>query len=292
MDNSDLTFESYTDQLATQLASSIFQTIAILSDLVRSGEKHYSGSHSQFVGEKSEAVARYLGCSEGECFEIKTAGMLHDIGKIGFPDHLMAKLPFELATEDFRYYMSHIDEGHRILSIHDGLSSIAKIVKQHHERLDGGGFPNRLRGDEISLGAKIISVVDYYHNSMFRLQRDKSSGTSGQITSTAAYLSSTQSRYAQTMNFLHQRAGSHFSVSVVDAFTGVIEAERRELGERTIMRLAVNQVKPGMMFASDYSTSYGLLIAARGEPISSEAINRLISLAEIGEIPSKILVMK
>ncbi len=290
MSNHDSTFESYADQLATQLASSIFQTTDILGQLVRASEKQYSGSHSQFVGEKSEAVARQLGCTEGECFEIKTAGMLHDIGKIGFPEQITSKLPSELATEDFRYYMSHIDEGFRILSIHEGLASIANIVNQHHERLDGGGFPNRLRGNEISLGAKIISVVDYYHNSMFRLQRDKT-GNSGQITSTTAFLNSTQSKYAQTMNYLHQRAGTHYSVEVVDAFTGIIEGERRQLGERTIMRLTVNQIKPGMMFASDYSTSYGLLIAAKGEQISSEAINRLIALAEIGEIPTKILVM-
>src|SRR6185369_865087 len=113
-----------------------FQTTDILAELVRASEKHYSGSHSQFVGEKSEAVARQLGCSEGECFEIKTAGMLHEIGKIGFPEQIRSKLPSELATEDFRYYMSHIDEEYRILSTHDGLSSIAKLVKQHHERLD------------------------------------------------------------------------------------------------------------------------------------------------------------
>jgi putative nucleotidyltransferase with HDIG domain len=291
MEKLDFSFEPYFEQLATQLASSIFQTTTMLSELVRITEKQYNGSHSQFVGEKAEQVARHLGCSEGECFEIKTAGFLHDIGKISFPDHIMEKLPTELGAEDYRYYTSHLDEGYRILSMHEGLKSIADIIRQHHERLDGSGFPYRLKGNDICLGARIISVVNYYHNAMYRL-RDKTPGISGQITSTATYLRSTQPRFAQTMNYLYQKVGIFYSSNIVDAFTSIIEAERRQLGERTIMRMSVNQVKPGMMFASDYSTSYGLLIAALGEPITSQGISRLISLAEIGEIPQKILVMK
>lgn len=291
MNNNSSSFESYAEQLATQLASSIFQTTELLAELVRMSEKYYNNSHSVFVGEKSEAVARSLGCNEGDCFEIKTAGLLHDIGKIGFQDNILSRQPNELSTDDFRYYSSHIEEGYRLLSIHEELKSIANIVFQHHERIDGSGFPNRLKKNDINLGAKIISVVDYYHNAMFRLPRDKRASNS-QITNTTTYLESTHPRFVQTMNYLHQKSGIYYSVDVVDAFTAVIEAERRQLGEKTILRVAVNQIKPGMLFANDYSTSYGLLIAASGEPISEEAIKRLVSLAEIGEIPSKILVMR
>lgn len=292
--NSNFTYDNTVEQLATQLASSIFQTIQVLGSLVRANEKNYNGSHSQFVSEKSAEVAANLGMSPGQVFEIKTAALLHDIGKIGFPDTLLTRHPQELSSYDFQYYANHCEDGRRILSMHEGLADIAEIVYQHHEKYDGSGFPRKLRRDEIHRGAQIISVVDYYHNSMERVQRDKTtmSQPAGQITSTTTYLHTTQPRFAQTMNYLNQRSGSTFAPDIVDAFIAIIENDRRSVGEKTIMRLAVNQIKPGMIFASDYYTSYGLLIAARGEPITDIAIGRLISLAELGEIPQKILVMK
>lgn len=293
--NSNFTFDNTIEQLATQLASSIFQTIQVLGSLVRANEKNYNGSHSQFVSEKSAEVAANLGMSPGQVFEIKTAALLHDIGKIGYPDVLISRHPQELSTNDFQYYANHVEDGQRILSMHEGLADIAEIVYQHHEKYDGSGFPRKLRRDEIHRGAQIISVVDYYHNAMERVQRDKSSisqTAAGQITSTNTYLHTTQPRFAQTMNYLNQRSGSTFAPDIVDAFIAIIENDRRHMGEKTIMRLAVNQIKPGMIFASDYYTSYGLLIAARGEPITDIAVNRLISLAELGEIPQKVLVMK
>jgi len=292
--NNNFTYDNTVEHLATQLASSIFQTIQMLGALVRANEKNYNGSHSQFVSEKSAEVAANLGMSPGQVFEIKTAALLHDIGKIGYPDTLISRHPQELSTNDFQYYANHVEDGSRILSMHEGLSDIAEIVYQHHEKYDGSGFPRKLRRDEIHRGAQIISVVDYYHNAMERVQRDKAttSQTTGQITSTATYLHTTQPRFAQTMNYLNQRSGSTFAPDIVDAFIAIIENDRRAVGEKTIMRLAVNQIKPGMIFASDYNTSYGLLIAARGEPITENAISRLISLAELGEIPQKILVMK
>jgi putative nucleotidyltransferase with HDIG domain len=290
--NSNFTYDSTLEQLATQLASSIFQTIQVLGSLVRANEKNYNGSHSQFVSEKSAEVAANLGMSPGQVFEIKTAALLHDIGKIGYPDALISRHPQELSTNDFQYYTNHCEDGHRILSMHEGLSDIAEIVYQHHEKFDGSGFPRKLRRDEIHRGAQIISVVDYYHNAMERVLRDKTAQQAGQITSTATYLHTTQPRFAQTMNYLNQRSGSSFAPDIVDAFIAIIENDRRAVGEKTIMRLAVNQIKPGMIFASDYHTSYGLLIAARGEPITDNAIGRLIGLAELGEIPQKILVMK
>ncbi|MBK9247587.1 MAG: HD domain-containing protein [Ignavibacteria bacterium] len=292
--NRNNAYSNTVEDLATQLASSIFQTIQVLGTLVRANEKNYNGSHSQFVAEKSAEVATNLGLSPGEVFEIKTAALLHDIGKIGFPDFLLMKHPQELSTNDYQYYSKHVEDGRRILSMQDGLSNIAEIVYQHHEKHDGTGFPQKLKRDEIHPGAQIISVVNYYHNAMERVQKEKtpSSQSNAQITSTSTYLHTTQPRFAQTMNYLNHRSGSTFAPIIVDAFIAIIENDRRNLGEKTIMRLAVNQVKPGMVFASDYHTSYGLLIAARGEPITDIAVNRLISLAELGEIPQKVLVMK
>ena len=284
MDNNDF------NRLAEELAAGFLHTTALLGNVVASLEHWHEGSHSSFVAHKAGAMARLLGMNAAEIVEIETAGLLHDIGKVGLPDAIAAKVQAELTDEEFRIYAAHPEHGRRILSAHPHFDTIGEIIAQHHERYDGAGFPAKLRGGQIHRGATLIAVADYYHNAMHR----KHPGRSGQSFipgSGEQYLRATQSRFANVMNALHSRSGRWFPADAVEAFTSIIESERRALGIRTVMRLAANQLKPGLMFAEDYYASYGLLLAARGEPVTEGNLPRIMQLAETGELPQKILVM-
>jgi len=98
--------------------------------------------------------------------------------------------------------------------------------------------------------------------------------------------------YVSTMNYLHQKKGILYEKRVVDVFTELIELERKNLGSKTIMRVPINMLEGGMVFARDYYTSYGLLIASSGESVNEDMKRALIRFAEADQIPMKVLVIK
>lgn len=282
------------DILGDKLVESFLQTIDILSALLGAEERYYAGSHCRFVAEKAEETARIMGLPESEIFEIRTAALLHDIGKIGFPDNLLSRFPTELSAEEFRFYTRHCELGREILRRHSSLSTVAELVYQHHERYDGSGFPRHLRGDEVLTGAMIIGAANTYHNAMYRRTKDRyqlaDTGGSGMSTTTA-FVDETRTRYSQVMQHFTRKSGVLYRPDVVEAFTSLIETDRRRLGEKLLKRLMVNQLKPGMTLGENYYTSYGLLVAARDETLSEKMVASLIRFAEIGEIPQKVLVV-
>lgn len=106
-------------------------------------------------------VGKKLGMSISELDELDLATRLHDIGKIGIPEQVLLK-PAKLTEEEFQIMKTHSDKGYRIVLASNGLESVAKAVLTHHEKYNGTGYPLQLKGEEIPLAARIISVVDAY----------------------------------------------------------------------------------------------------------------------------------
>jgi diguanylate cyclase (GGDEF)-like protein/putative nucleotidyltransferase with HDIG domain len=122
----------------------------------------YTGEHSEAVIEMSGAVARNLGCTAIEVERVKSAALLHDIGKVAIPDEILHK-PGPLTDDEWKLMKEHPVIGERILRVLPGLGSVARIVRHEHERWDGGGYPDGLEGPDIPLGSRIIIVADTYH---------------------------------------------------------------------------------------------------------------------------------
>lgn len=122
----------------------------------------YTGEHSEAVIEMSRAVARNLGLSAEGVERVRSAALLHDIGKVAIPDEILHK-PGPLSDEEWKLMKQHPVIGERILRVLPGLGSVARIVRHEHERWDGRGYPDGLAGDEIPLGSRIIIAADAYH---------------------------------------------------------------------------------------------------------------------------------
>jgi diguanylate cyclase (GGDEF)-like protein/putative nucleotidyltransferase with HDIG domain len=120
-----------------------------------------SQSHIRRVQLYAAAVARALGMSENDIQGVKTAALLHDIGKLAVPEHILSK-PGPLTPEEFQKIRAHPKVGADIVSSVPFPYPVAPLILSHHERWDGKGYPTGLRGDEIPLGARILSVVDYF----------------------------------------------------------------------------------------------------------------------------------
>jgi putative nucleotidyltransferase with HDIG domain len=119
----------------------------------------YTAGHQQRVGKLAAAIARELGLSEHRSHGLYLAGVVHDIGKIQVPAELLSR-PGRLTEIEYGLVKTHVRAGYEILRSVDFPWPIANTVYQHHERLDGSGYPNGLKGDEILLEARILAVSD------------------------------------------------------------------------------------------------------------------------------------
>src|SRR5688572_27055315 len=122
----------------------------------------YTGEHSDAVHGLSVAVARKLGLYPREVAEVETVALLHDVGKIGIPDHILHK-PGPLTPEEWVLMREHPIIGERILSPLPGLGDVATAVRHEHERWDGRGYPDGISGDNIPLASRIVLTCDAYH---------------------------------------------------------------------------------------------------------------------------------
>lgn len=122
------------------------------------GTRHHSGE----VARVAEAIGWAMGLSGCEVRWLHMAGLLHDIGKIGIPDSVLSK-PAPLTDEEWEIIFSHPEKGDAIVRPVGEFGrpgSVADMVLHHHERFDGGGYPKGVKGNDIPLGARIISVAD------------------------------------------------------------------------------------------------------------------------------------
>ncbi len=121
----------------------------------------YTSGHSHRVTEAALVVANKMGVSESETEEIKLASLVHDIGKIGIKENILNK-PGRLTPEEYEHIKEHPKIGGRILEPIVDNDAIISIVNHHHERYDGNGYPDKLKGEIIPLGARILAVVDSF----------------------------------------------------------------------------------------------------------------------------------
>ncbi len=123
--------------------------------------EHTTGAHSVRVQEITVMVAKTFDFNEKELDGIRQGALLHDIGKIAVPDHILLK-PGPLTDEEWLVMRSHVNIGYDLIKSSPDLKAAADIMLSHHEHFDGSGYPNGLRGEEIPVGARIFSVVDAY----------------------------------------------------------------------------------------------------------------------------------
>lgn len=119
----------------------------------------YTSGHQERVGQIATAVARELGLDEEHVQDIGLAARIHDIGKVGVPSEILTK-PGLLSGAELALVRTHTELGDRLLRQVHFPDRVAEIVRHHHERLDGSGYPDQLRGDEVSIGARIVAVAD------------------------------------------------------------------------------------------------------------------------------------
>ncbi len=154
--DSRLRVKELEDQIVSLRASLVcaFNQLLDLKDL-------NTGYHSTRLAEWSVRVAQELGLEESRHADMEVTALLHDIGKIGVPDSILKK-PAKLTEEEYDLMKKHPEYGWAIVRLFPSFEHVSHFVLHHHESWDGGGYPGGLKGTEIPLGARIISVIDSF----------------------------------------------------------------------------------------------------------------------------------
>ncbi len=168
-----------------------------------------SGNHILRIGRFSRIIAEALDLSIRECEEVELAAPLHDIGRVSIPDRILLS-PEKLSVEDQKIMQSHTTIGHQLLADSPSryLQLGAVIALTHHEKYDGSGYPQGLKGDEIPLAARIVAVADVYEA----------------LTTKRAYKSAWSCEKA--VAYIQEESGKHFDPACVGALVSRIDAIR------------------------------------------------------------------
>jgi len=168
----------------------------------------YTEAHTQRVGLSSRRLGERVGLPESELDALLRGGMIHDIGKIGIPDAILQK-PGLLTAKEQREMQRHPELGERIARPLGSATDLLPIIRHHHEAYDGSGYPDGLRGEEIPLAARIVSVCDGFDA----------------LTSTRPYRPGRSQREA--VEILEQGRGRQWDPDLVDAFVDGLRSKDR-----------------------------------------------------------------
>jgi putative nucleotidyltransferase with HDIG domain len=147
-------------KLYEQIQQDYLKTIMALASAIDARDS-YTMHHSENVARYAMAVAKSMGCKQHEISSIKQAALLHDIGKIAIKDSILLK-EATLTPDEYEIIKQHSVKGEEIVSILSFLKQAAKLIRHHHERFDGSGYPDGLKGQGIELGSRILAVVDVF----------------------------------------------------------------------------------------------------------------------------------
>jgi putative nucleotidyltransferase with HDIG domain len=247
---------SFLEQAHQNLKKNFVAIVKVFSSLIEL--RGNIGGHSHRVAELARALALRVGMSEGESQEVVLGALLHDIGKMGLPDNILAK-PFNLlSVEERALFMKHPVSGQMMLLEIEQMKNVARFIRSHHESFDGKGFPDRLSGLEIPLGVRVLSVA----NDFDALQ--------------AGTLVSRPLTPADALRYLVDNKGKRYDPSIVDAFIAL--QNEKGPGEPAILPLRSGHLKAGMTLAGDLLHQDGYLLLAKGFVLSDSVIEQLRKL--------------
>jgi response regulator RpfG family c-di-GMP phosphodiesterase len=245
------------EQANKNLKKNFLNTVHAFSGLIEMRECSLGG-HSRRVADHARILARRMGLDEASIQEVMLAGLLHDIGKIGLADDLLKK-PFNALTADERaLVVRHPVTGELALTAVDALKGAATLIRHHHERFDGTGYPDGLQGFAIALGARILAVANDYD----ALQ--------------VGTLVNRPLSAAEARTFLLDNSGKRYDPQVVKELLTLLAQATRHVATELPLRPAA--LRPGMALGRDLAHRDGYLLLARGFVLDAKMIEQLARL--------------
>jgi putative nucleotidyltransferase with HDIG domain len=237
-----------------KLKASFINSIKIFSSLIELRNPALAG-HSRRVAALARSLAKKMGMDDKSAQDVFLAGLLHDIGKIGFPDKLIGRPTSTLNHEDLQVYRKHPLSGVHALMAFEEVGPAARIMRHHHERYDGHGFPDGLRGQDIPLGARVLALANDFDSLQI----------------------GTFSPHSHTPNeakqVIEKDSGKRYDPAVVKALFDLIGAPPRQAAKE--LRLSLAELKPGMVLSRDFVSTEGALLLGADHLLDAKLIEKM-----------------
>ncbi|MCL5265460.1 MAG: response regulator [Chloroflexi bacterium] len=253
--------------LYRQLKGSFVEAIKVFTGLIELRDPTIGG-HARRVAGLSKSLAAQMALREEEAKNVEVGALLHDIGKIGIPDEILRKNERLLSAGEQARLRQHPILGQAALQIVDHLDSTGVLIRHHHERWDGHGYPDELKGEAIPLGSRIIAVANAFDHH----RKASSLGLA---------------------DFVESQLGlgynGPFDPAVILALKGIIDGSTVD-GESIEVAMDVSQLREGLVLARDLRTSTGILLISKGETLKRAYLLKLILYERQKLIPSTVYV--
>ncbi len=247
-----------------------YQTIRMFSQIMEVFDDDLGGHCRRTAKLAVQLAGRHPGVGDAEIPIIETAALLHDIGMVGIPKSILSKRRTEMVNDERRLYQSHATMGARIIGEIEIMKPAALLVRMHHEQVNGKGFPDGLAGDDIPLGAQLISAASIYDNLIHK----------GKIS------------LGSIPESLQRIRGYQLSPQVVELLLEANLAQQHDLARRMEVERELDDLKAGMVIAANVRMKTGAFVMAADTELDDYSIDKLKHYHIIGAITDKVLIRK
>lgn len=236
-----------------KLRRNYLKSIKVFSSLLELRGAQFAG-HGRRVAEMARDIARKVGLPEPEVLDIFVAGLLHDIGQIGLGDEMLGRPLARYDDTELAAYRRHPVLAEQSLMALDDLQQLVPIIRSHHERHDGGGFPDKLAGTAIPIGARILAIADAFDD----LQN--------------GHLAEARLNALEARTVMRRARGTQFDPEVLDVFLHLTEPAPPAV---RVPPLLTSALEPGMVLSQDLISGRGLLMLTAGHKLTASLIARI-----------------
>ena len=238
-----------------KITKSFRETLSLLTTVIelQDGSK---ANYTTMVANASVSIAKALELSPKEIEQVRIAALLHNIGKLSLPEAIRKKPMNKLNRLEKEVFRTHPIQGEAVLSGMTGLKTVAKLVRSHQEYLNGKGFPDKLKDDQIPIGAKILGVTSDFQKLESHLLLEEVSGPD------------------QAIDYIKSVSGKHYDARVVELFVQYYEDNLQHY-RSYLSQLPLKDVKPQMVLAENLISANGLLLLTKETVLTEEHLEHL-----------------
>ena len=247
-----------------------YQTIRMFSQMMEVFDDDLGGHCRRTARLAVEMANRHPGVGDADIPIIETAALLHDIGMVGIPKSILNKRRTEMINDERQLYQSHAAMGARIIGEIEIMKPAALLVGMHHEQVNGKGFPNGLSGDDIPIGAQLISAASIYDNMIHK----------GKIA------------LEDIAEGLQRINGYLLSPQVVTLLLEINVDQQHDLARKTDEERTLEDLAAGMVLAANVRMKTGAFVMAADTELNDYRIDKLKHYHTIGTITDKVLIRK
>ena len=274
-------------RLNSELEANLYNSVKSFSSLVERHSPLLMG-HGRRVAFLSQEIAQFLNLEQNDIVQIEIAGLLHDIGKLGFPEKLLMYKEKEWTPGDKELFRKHPLYGQETVHFISNLDHAGLLIRSHHERYDGGGYPDQLTEEEIPLGARIIAVADVY-DKIVNLQIDVEN-TIKKTKLENTNLNDEEILQKAAVSYLKKESFLNYDPDVVKALLNILKSGGAIYGEEK--RITIDELKEDMTLSKPLYSSSGRFLLPQKAILTKDFISRLQLIHGVDPITEDIYVLR